>query len=556
MHTTSVKSVFLGPARLLTLFMLIFATLLATASAQTYQVLFDADRTTGTNSQDFKFTQARDGSLYVTANQGGITGGSCLFGCGQILAMTPGGVVTPIHSFDIVAEGAFPRGGLTLATDGNLYGVLSQGGTTSFGSVFKMTTAGVTTILHAFSSAEGTATYPPIQATDGNFYGTTSGGSFVGVLYKLTAAGKFTVLHNFNRFVEGDGGGAVVQGADGKLYTAAAEGAVGLGTVLQFTTAGAVKILHNFPIDRSEGSGIFTPVQAPDGNFYGVCNQGGAQSAGTIWKISPGGVFKLLYSFNGTTDGQYAADALSLGTDGKLYGLTEFQGVNGGPGSGGTIFQVTTAGVFKALFGFTLGNSASGQFPNTRLTQHTDGLFYGITANGGGIDSDGTFYDLDNGLAPFVSLQTSSGKVGAQVSILGQGFDGTSVVKFSGVTAATRVVTGSTYISATIPTGALSGSVTVTTGGTTLTSSKTFKVTPTITGFTPPHGLPGASVVITGTGLTQATAVKFGGVAAASFTVNSDSQITVTVPAAAKTGKIAVTTKGGTATSVATFTVG
>ena len=114
--------------RLLTLFTLALAGLAAAASGQTYKVLFDPDRTTGTNTQDFKFTQARDGNLYVTANQGGIVNGNCLFGCGQVLAMTPAGVVTPIHPFDVVAEGSFPRGGLTLGADGNLYGVLSGGG--------------------------------------------------------------------------------------------------------------------------------------------------------------------------------------------------------------------------------------------------------------------------------------------------------------------------------------------------------------------------------------------------------------------------------------------
>jgi len=555
MNPSPARSFAKATSRFFILLTLALAGLVTLASAQTYKVLFDADRTTGTNTQDFKFTQARDGNLYVTANQGGIVNGTCLFGCGQILAMTPAGAVTSIHAFDIVAEGSAPRGGMTLGADGNLYGALSSGGVNGFGSIFKMTTTGVTTVLHAFSNAEGNAFYPPIQATDGNFYGTTSGGSFVGVLYKLTAAGKFTVLHNFNRFVEGDGGGAVVQGTDGKLYMAAAEGAVGLGTVLQFTTAGVVKILHNFPIDRSEGSGIFTPVQAPDGNFYGVCNQGGAQSFGTIWKISPSGVFKLLYSFNGTTDGQYAADGLSVGTDGNLYGLTEFQGVNGGPGAGGTIFQFTTAGVYKVLYGFTLGNSASGQFPNTRLTQHTNGFFYGITANGGGVDSDGTFYDLNNGLAAFALVRATSGRVGAQVGILGQGFTSASVVKFGGVAATTTALTGSTYVLATVPVGALTGAVTVTTGATILTGSN-FKVTPSITSFTPASGPVGTSVVITGTGLTQATKVTFGGVVATSFTVNSDSKITVTVPVGAKTGKIGVTTKGGAASSAATFTVG
>ena len=528
------------------------------ASAQTFKVLFTADATTGTNTQDFKFTQERDGNLYTTANQGGIVNGNCLYGCGQVLSMTPLGKVTQIHAFDVVAEGSEPRGGLTLGTDGNLYGVLAGGGKNGLGSIFKITTAGAVTVLHTFASAEGNASYPPIQATDGNFYGSTNAGGngLYGVLYKMTATGTFTVLHNFNTNVEGSGGSPLIQGTDGKLYTVTAQGALSGGTVLQFTLAGAVKVLHNFPSDRSEGFGIFTPVQAPDGNFYGVCNQGGASAAGTIWKISSAGVFKLLHSLNGTTEGQYVADRLSLGTDGNLYGLTQYEGVNGTTGSGGTAFQFTTAGVLKVLYSFPSGNSPTGNFPNTLLTEHTNGLFYGITAYGGGPNPSGTFYQLNNSLKAFAMVRASAGKIGAQVGILGQGFTSASVVKFGGVAASAKVLTGTTYILATVPAGALTGLVTVTTGATTLTGTPSFKVTPSIASFTPPHGLAGTTVVINGSGLLQTTKVSFGGVAAPGFTVNSDASITVKVPVGAKTGKIVVTTKGGSATSVATFTVG
>lgn len=546
----------------LALVMFVLTLTLATipASAQTFQVLYDGVRGTGTNTQDFKFTQARDGNLYVTANVGGSVNGNCLFGCGQILAMTPAGVVTQIHAFDYVAEGAFPRGGLTLGTDGNLYGALVGSANGTFGSIFKITTAGALTILHTFSDTGDGASpnYPPIQASDGNFYGTvgSGGSSGNGVLYKLTPSGKFTVLHTFNRNVDGDGGQALVQGTDGKLYTVAAEGSGCWGTVLKFTTTGTVKVLHTFACDQSEGISPISPlVQAADGSFYGVSNQGGAQSSGTIWKISPSGSFKLLHSVNGTTDGQYPGNALSLGTDGKLYGSTEYQGVNGFPGAGGTLFQFTTAGVYTVLFSFTGGNAPSGSFPNTILAQDTNGLFYGVTAVGGGADGDGTFYDLNNGLAPFVSLQTASGKIGAQIGILGQGFTSSSVVKFGGVQASTIVLTGSPFITTTVPAGALTGSVTVTTGATTLTSSQTFKILPTIAGFTPPSGPVGMPLVITGTGLTQTTLVKFGSVKATSVVVNSDTQVTATVPAGAISATIHLTTKGGTAVSKTKFTV-
>jgi hypothetical protein len=84
------------------------------------------------------------------------------------------------------------------------------------------------------------------------------------------------------------------------------------------------------------------------------------------------------------------------------------------------------------------------------------------------------------------------------VGILGQGFSSSSVVKFGGTAATTRQLTGSTFILATVPAGALTGNVTVTTGTTTLTAPKQFKVAPTFATFTPPSGPVGASVTITG----------------------------------------------------------
>jgi uncharacterized protein (TIGR03437 family) len=96
--------------------------------------------------------------------------------------------------------------------------------------------------------------------------------------------------------------------------------------------------------------------------------------------------------------------------------------------------------------------------------------------------------------------------------------------------------------------------VTVTTESTVLSTLSSYKITPTVKTFTPSSGPVGTEVTITGTGLTQATKVTFDNLSA-TFTVNSDSQITATVPAAAATGKIKVTTKGGSATSSKSFTV-
>jgi hypothetical protein len=154
------------------------------------------------------------------------------------------------------------------------------------------------------------------------------------------------------------------------------------------------------------------------------------------------------------------------------------------------------------------------------------------------------------------SFAPTSGPVGANVTITGSNLTGATAVKFNGASAS-FVVNSDTQITASVPSGASNGSISVTTSGGTATSSGTFTVTapaPRLTSFSPTSGPAGASVTITGSNLTGATAVKFSG-ASASFVVNSDAQITATVPAGASTGPISVTTPGGTATTSASYTV-
>jgi large repetitive protein len=111
------------------------------------------------------------------------------------------------------------------------------------------------------------------------------------------------------------------------------------------------------------------------------------------------------------------------------------------------------------------------------------------------------------------------------------------------------------YLTATIPSGATTAPITVTTATATLKTPRSFRVLPQITSFNPSNGPVGTSVQITGISLAQANKVTFDGVAATAFTVNSDTQVTATVPTGAKTGKTIILTPGGTATSAATFTV-
>ena len=177
----------------------------------------------GTNGADTAdpLVQGADGNLYGTTNRGGAAA------LGTIFEGTPGGTLTTLHSFSGALADGSPEAGLTLGADGNFYGTTPNGGTYSYGTVFKITPGGVFTTLASFSSAAtGIPTAPLVQATDGNFYGTTTGyelccGLFsYGTIFRITPEGSLTVLHTFESPDAVPGRGALIQPADGSLYGA------------------------------------------------------------------------------------------------------------------------------------------------------------------------------------------------------------------------------------------------------------------------------------------------------------------------------------------------
>lgn len=311
------------------------------------------------------------------------------------------------------------------------------------------------------------------------------------------------------------------------------------------TPAGKVTFIYQF--GKTDGAGPIGPVtQGSDGNFYGTTSEGGSSGLGVVFKLTAAGVLTVLHNFNGT-DGQTPDAGLVQANDGNFYGVASAGGTLGF----GTIFKLTSTGTFSVVYNF---ESTHGANPQVALFQHTNGILYGDTY-GGDSHGDGVFYSLNIGAAEFAKLQTTSGNVGSTVSILGQRFTGSTAVSFGGVNATAFTVVSDNYVTANVPTGGKTGTVTVVRPSGNLNSIQQFKVTPTISSISPASGKVGSVVTITGTGLTQTTKVTFGGVQAVTFSIISDSTISATVPTGAKTGKIAVTTTGGSATSSATFTV-
>ena len=560
------------------------------APAQTFTVLDDFNSTDGGDASA-TLVQATNGNLYGTTPEGGAAG------AGNIYYVTPSGTLTSIYSFCLQGtppsdcpDGYRPLPALIQASNGDLYGTTLGGGANHEGSVFKITTGGSLTTLYSFCSlsgcVDGIQPYGPLfQASNGDLYGTTSfdgANSGWGTIFKMTLTGKLTTIVNFAYTPGGNmPAGGLIEATNGDLYGMTPTGGgygdctYSCGTVFKITAAGKITYLHNFCFlsgCADGGSPQGALIQASNGNFYGTTSVGGANGYGTVFEITPAGKLTTLYSFcsvSACADGSSPRSTLIQATDGNLYGTTEYggyfySGPDGYCGASygcGTMFEITTAGKLTTLYSFcAISGCTDGFFPTSGLTLDTNGTFYGATPVGGTINCPaegggcGTLFSLSTGLGPFVALRTISGKEGSKIGILGQGFSGSSVVEFGGTPASTIVLTGATFITATVPAGALTGSVTVTTGSTTLTSSLPFSVLPTITSI-PSSGSVGTPVAIEGTGLTQTTKVAFGGVKATSVTVNSDTQVTADVPTGAKTGKIAVTTQGGSTTSKTTFTV-
>jgi uncharacterized repeat protein (TIGR03803 family) len=168
-----------------------------------------------------------------------------------------------------------------------------------------------------------------------------------------------------------------------------AGGVNGAGTVLKITPAGVETVIWSFANGADGDEPYGSLVQGSDGNFYGMTYAGGVNSAGTVFKTTPGGVETVLWSFGTGTDGSYPYGSLVQGNDGNFYGVTYY----GGTISSGTIFQITPGGAETVLYSFlgSSSNQTDGRYPEGSLSFGPDGTMYGFTF-GEGTDTEGMVF--------------------------------------------------------------------------------------------------------------------------------------------------------------------
>jgi uncharacterized repeat protein (TIGR03803 family) len=438
--------------------MLIFPVATKIVLGQTYRNLTSFDGIHGAYPEyPNVLAQGRDGNFYGTTMGGGI------YSDGVVFRITPRGALNVLYNFQNGLGYSAPWSGLTLGTDGSFYG------TTESGTIFKITPNGSLTTLYTFSGGEDGSDpiAPPIEGADGLFYGT----SYAGTVYKINSAGAFTLLGS----LPGHSAAPLIQATDGNFYGTTADGGdSGAGTLFKITRKGIVTVLFSFdsiPFNTT-GSAPFAPlVQARDGNFYGTTFQGGSMGGGVVFKSTPTGIVTVLHNFdpNNALEGYAPYAGLVQATDGNLYGVTYY----GGPFASGVIFKIAPAGAYSVLYSF---DQTDGGLPTATPMQSTNGKIYGLTAFGG-TSNFGVVYGFDDNLKSSVKTLPESAKVGKTIQFLGQGFKGTTSVSFNGTVAIFTVNSG-TYLTATVPSGATTGFVTVTTPGGKLTSVKKFRILP------------------------------------------------------------------------------
>ena len=296
------------------------------------------------------------GNLYGTTRMGGsnnTSGG----GDGTVFKLSPDGTETILYNFGASStDGIEPTAGVIADAEGNLYGTTFEGGAYGEGTVFRLTPEGVETILHSFAggSTDGAGPWTGLTMdSNGNLYGTTQYGGtgdrppgYGGTVFEISANGDYSILHNFAGPAT-DGSyvnASLTLDSRGNLYGTTYNGgadAYDAGTVFKLTPGSngswEETILYNFTNLTAACRNPYSAVVFDSaGTLYGTTAYGGTHGFGCLYSLTPAGKLSTVHAFSGSPDGSVPVGNLLM-SEGYLYGVAEASGNKNG---GGIVFKI------------------------------------------------------------------------------------------------------------------------------------------------------------------------------------------------------------------------
>ena len=370
--------------------------------------------------------QASNGKIYGMTNLGGVSNKGIIYEYDPVSE-----VFIRKIDFDGTVKGSNPVGTLMQASDGNLYGMTKTGGVNNKGVLFQYdpVSGAFTKKIDFNGTTNGSSPYGDlIQASDGLLYGMTQGGGANnnGVLFQYDPiSGLLVNKIDFGGVTTGAfPKGSLMQASDGYLYGMTEGGGTSnKGVIFKYDfTVGVITKVFDF----TTGSGANPTgslMQASDGNLYGLTSFGGLNTYGVLFQFDPvSNTYSTKVNFDGIVKGQKPYGSLMQASDGRLYGTT----FDGGSSLRGAFFVYNpTLNLYNKKFSFSA--STDGAVPVGGLIKASDGMLYGIAREGGSVYNLGLLFQYNpnthvytekfsfdgvNGDVPYNSLlQSSNGKL-------------------------------------------------------------------------------------------------------------------------------------------------